>query len=103
MRKTPCEHIVWNILPCIRKKIAMSLLQRGLNQKEVAQKLDVSSAAISQYLSEKRGKMVKLSKDIEKEIEKSADKILKGTDTIEELCRICMIVKKEKNIDELIC
>ncbi len=103
MRKTPCEYIVWNILPCIRKKLAENLLKSGLSQKEVAEKLGVSSAAISQYLSNKRGKMEKFNTKIEREIEKSARAILNGKDVIDEICRICRIIKKDKKIKEKLC
>ena len=103
MKKTPCEYIVWNVLPCIRRKIAEELLSKGLKQCEVAEKIGVSSAAISQYLSDKRGKMEPMNGAIENEIKKSADAVLNGSDIISELCRICSLLKHEKQFDNLIC
>ena len=94
MKKTPCEDIVWDILPGIRKKLAEELLNLGLKQKEVAEKIGVSSAAISQYLSNKRGKIYTFDNKITLEINKSAKKILNGSNTVDELCRICNIIKK---------
>ena len=93
MKTTPCEYIVWSVLPCIRKQLAIYLLKKGLTQKEVADRLGVSSAAVSQYLSNKRGVMEQFNDNIHSEIEKSADELLNGKDIIEELCRICNIIK----------
>ncbi len=103
MKRTPCEYIVWNILPCLRKRLAEVLLQKGLRQKEIAEKLGVSSAAVSQYLSNKRGKMEDFGERISREVEKSADAILRGANVTDELCRICDIIKKEHDLKNIIC
>ena len=40
--KTPCEIIVWNIVPIIRKEFAKNLIENhGLNQRKVAEKLGI--------------------------------------------------------------
>lgn len=103
MKKTPCEVIVWNVIPCIRKRLAENLLKYGLSQKAIAEKIGVSDAAISQYLSNKRGSNDTFDENIGKEIEKSAKKILDGGDVVKEICRICNIVKKEMKIEDTIC
>ncbi|HEC75940.1 MAG TPA: helix-turn-helix domain-containing protein [Thermoplasmatales archaeon] len=103
MKKTPCEEIVWTVLPCIRKKLAENLIGKGLKQKEVAEKLGVSTAAISQYISDKRGNTSIFDNKIENEIKKSADSILNGGDVVEEICRICRVVKKEMKMKNIIC
>ena len=54
--KTPCEIIVWQILPVIRKEFAKSLIENHkLTQRKVAEKLGITEAAVSRYLSKKRG------------------------------------------------
>lgn len=78
-------------------------MEKGLSQKEVAKILGLSSAAISQYMANKRGKNFAFNGKIEKEIEKSAKLILDGKDPIEEICRICNIIKKELDVEEIIC
>lgn len=103
MKKTPCEIIVWTVLPCIRKKLAENLLNKGLSQKEIAEKIGVSNAAISQYISDKRGGNVQLDDEIVNEIEKSANAILNGEDVVKEICRICKIIKEKMDIMEEIC
>ena len=76
MKRTPCEYMMWNGLPVIRKEIAESLISDyGLNQKETAQKLGVTPAAVCQYLSKKRGKIKIIDEEILTEINKSAKRI----------------------------
>jgi len=103
MKKTPCEYIVWNVLPCLRKNLAEMLHQKGMSQKEVAEILGVSDAAISQYLSNKRGAGRKFNDKIKEEIARSADVLINGGDVVSELCRICSFIKKEKMLKEEIC
>jgi len=97
MKQTPCEFMVWSGLPVIRREIAESLItDYNLNQKQTAEKLGVTPAAISQYLSGKRGKIKVIDEKILAEIKKSAGKIYeKGESKIlPETCRICKIMRK---------
>jgi predicted transcriptional regulator len=94
MKHTPCEYIVWNGLPIIRKEIAVSMINDyGLSQNESAEKLGISPAAVSQYLSGKRGKMKVVDKEVYKEINISAERIIQQEDEIlvSESCRLCKI------------
>ena len=94
MKNTPCKYKVWNILPLIRKGIAESMINEyGLKQKEIAKKLCISHAAVSQYLSGKRGKIKITDKELKKEINKSAERIIKQGDEIlvSETCRLCKL------------
>ena len=50
--------MMWNGLPVIRKEIAESMINDfGLSQKETAEKLGITPAAVCQYLSKKRGRI----------------------------------------------
>ncbi len=54
--KIPCEIVVWHVLPLIRREIARELVSNyGMTQAAVAKKFGVTDAAISQYLTKKRG------------------------------------------------
>jgi predicted transcriptional regulator len=100
--KTPCEIIVWNIVPIIRKEFAKNLVTKlGCNQREAANKLGITEAAVSRYISGKRGILEITNKSILKEINNSSKKIAKenGTSVIEETCRICRLLKKAQFID----
>lgn len=55
--KTVCEIVVNDVLPTLRAAVAKELIKNyNLNQSEVAQLLDVSQPAVSQYLRQLRGK-----------------------------------------------
>ena len=95
MKRTPCEYMMWNGLPVIRKEIAESMINNfGLNQKEAATKLGITPAAVCQYLSNKRGKIKIVDENIIEEINKSAEKIINNKDVavVSETCRICKIL-----------
>jgi predicted transcriptional regulator len=90
--------MMWNGLPVIRREIAESMIKNyGLNQKETAQKLGVTPAAVCQYISKKRGKIKILDEKIIKEIDKSAEIIINnGTNkVVGETCRICRIMRSQ--------
>ncbi len=100
--KTPCEIIVWNIVPVIKKEFAKKIVNEfGLNQRETAKKLGTTEATISRYISGKRGALEITDKEIIKEIHNSAQRITKGnaSTVIEEICRICRLLKSRELID----
>ena len=98
MRRTPCEFLMWNGLPVIRREIAESMINNfGLNQKETAIKLGVTPAAICQYISKKRGKIKIIDEKIINEINNSARIIIdNGSNSlVSETCRICNIMREQ--------
>ncbi len=100
--KTPCEIIVWNIVPIIRKEFAKNLINHhGLNQRSAAIKLDITESAISRYISGKRGVLEITDPDILNEIITSTQRIYNGKKTTvnEETCRICRLLKEKEYID----
>jgi predicted transcriptional regulator len=99
--KTPCEIIVWNVVPLIRREFAQNLINKHkLNQRETADKLGITEAAVSRYVAGKRAALGITNKKILKEIQHSTNRILKenGTSIIEETCRICRLIKKTESI-----
>ena len=105
MKQTPCEYLMWNGLPVIRKEIAKSMMINfGLNQNETAEKLKLTPAAVCQYVSEKRGKIKIIDKKIINEIDKSAELIIQQGEAviIPEICRICKILQ-EKEVFPSLC
>jgi len=102
--KTPCEIIVWNIVPIIRKEFAIKLIQdHGLTQRNAAKKLGITEAAISRYVSGKRGAIEITNKKVLNEITKSVEIINKnnGKTTLDEICRICKILQDYEFIEEI--
>ena len=95
MQRAPCEYIVWNGLPIIRRELAACMIHEfGLNQKETAKRLGITPAAVCQYMGNKRGKIRIVDKKILKEIKISAEKIMKEGEkvVVEETCRICRLL-----------
>jgi len=100
--KVPCEIIVWEVLPIIRKEFAKSLIKNhGLTQRKTAEILGLTEASVSRYISGKRGEIKKLNKEMIEEIQKSTTRICNGDSLvlIEEICRICNIFKSKRLVD----
>jgi len=94
MKPSPCEYIAWNVLPIIRKLIAECMIKNyGLKQKETAEKLGLTPAAVSQYLSGKRGRINSIDKNTLKEINITAERIIQQGEevVVAETCRLCKI------------
>ena len=104
MQRTPCEYMIWNGIPAIRKELAETLIKQfGLSQREAAEKLGLTPAAICQYLSKKRGKNNTFDLSIMKEIIISAERIMNnnGNDVVVETCRICHLIQKTKRFSQI--
>lgn len=103
--KVPCELIIWNLLPAIRREFAKILVEDfNLTQREAAKKLGLTESAISNYMKFKRGKEVKFNQKIIDEIEKALKEISKSkkdTLLIEKVCSICTLVRKYGFLCEL--
>lgn len=85
--KHPLEIEYWHILPALRRELAMSLKEKGLKQREIANILGITEAAVSQYVKGCRGKLI-IKEDsfeqkiiefptwLDKEIKKSTETII---------------------------
>lgn len=90
--RPPCEIVVQKILPAIRAELARILIDEGLPQQQVASKLGLSKAAVSQYVSAKRGKEITFSQDIEERIQELAKSLveeLAPNEAVSNLCAVC--------------
>ena len=96
---------MWSGLPVIRKGFAESMIQDfGLSQKEAAERLGITPAAVCQYVSRKRGKVEIADNYVLVEIKTSAGNIIEngGTSVLTETCRICKILRASNEF-ELFC
>lgn len=74
----PQEIEVWYVLPALRREFAKVLIkEHKLTQKAVAELLQITEAAVSQYISGKRASQVKFGNDVLKEIRRSAKRVVK--------------------------
>jgi uncharacterized protein len=97
--KSPCEEIVWDVLPSIRAAIAEELIKRGISQKEVSKMLGITPPAVSQYVSKKRGYNIEFREDIRDAIGKLADDLIekKVDDLVKRICEICRMLQDDEN------
>jgi len=86
------------IIPAIRKYFIEILEKEKISDAEIAKKLKITKAAVSQYKHKKRGKKIKFPKEITKEINKSALAIKKGKDANTEILKIIDKIKKNRYI-----
>lgn len=94
----PQEIEVWYVLPLIRKELAKALLNLNLSQKEIALKLGITEAAISQYINEKRANLVRFDPIMIKAIQRAAKRITKDSKVMKEVEHIVYLMRKEKII-----
>jgi predicted transcriptional regulator len=89
--ETPCQKIVWDVLPAIRAAIAVELVSGGVSQVEAARMLETAPSAVSQYLSGKRGYRMEFEDEVKKSIVMLAEDLIskKQVNVIERICGIC--------------
>ncbi len=101
--KAPCEMVVWYVIPTIRSELAKELFKLGMIQKEIAVLLDITQPAVSQYLSDKRGKELELNPEILVLIKNLARDLNQGKATTKDMVsRTCQICREIKSYD-IIC
>ncbi|MBI4980056.1 hypothetical protein HZC30_00695 [Candidatus Woesearchaeota archaeon] len=98
----PQEIEVWYILPLIRRKIALKLIESGLPQKKVAEMMGITPAAVNQYKKRKRAKEDVFDEELEKELINSIKKIITNNELLgKEIIRLNNLVKKRGLICKL--
>lgn len=88
------------MLPAVGAELARELVGRGMPQKEIAKRLGITPAAVSQYVTGKRGADVKLGKRSLAEVHRLADEVQEGkadeAKMIRAMCGICRIAWDER-------
>ncbi len=98
--KAPCENVVWYVLPAIRSELSKELA-KVISQKEISEILGITQAAVSQYVSNKRGSRIELSDDVRAAIADLADDIARvGTgDPTLAICGICKKIREDEHCE----
>ncbi|MCX8197773.1 MAG: hypothetical protein N3F07_01060 [Candidatus Micrarchaeota archaeon] len=95
----PCSQVHWKILPAISRELALSLDKMKVPRKKIAQAIGATPAAISQYISGKRGGE-RLPEACRKACRKLAKKIASGIGSQAELeaevAKIVVLAKKSR-------
>ncbi|MDK2892333.1 transcriptional regulator [Methanohalophilus sp.] len=95
--KTPCEVVVWDILPAIRAALAAELVHSGVSQQDVASIFGMAPSAVSQYLTKKRGYKIEFDDEIKEVIAELSAEIKSGSDVDlpKKFCEICRLLRTE--------
>ncbi|MBP2030134.1 putative transcriptional regulator [Methanohalophilus levihalophilus] len=94
MRPT-CEIMVQRVLPAIRAEVARTMMiEFGCTQQRVAEVLGLSRAAVSQYVSEKRGADVGFSVETLAQIQIFAEELLEDLTPREKVAKMCEVCKQ---------
>lgn len=108
--KPPCVVVVRYILPAISAQIAKELTERhGLKRSEVAKKMGVTPAAITQYLESVRGgtaiDLVESSEQAARMLSKTADGLARNElsvyDILDNICTVCRAMRSSGLICEM--
>ncbi len=100
-----CETVVQDILPAVRALIAKELQEEGYNQTEIADALDLTQPAVSQYLSAARGKKVqRIEEDPEsaERVEELVSLLMDGAPDDElsrAFCQTCLQIRENELFD----
>jgi len=89
---------VWYAIPAIRREFALEMLKNGIKKAEIAKKLGITKAAVSQYLTKKRAQEMKFNKALKREIKKSVKRIIEGENPLKEIQKIISILRKKNFI-----
>ena len=100
--ESPCQKIVWDVLPAIRAAIAVELVRYGVSQVEAARMLEIAPSAVSQYISGKRGYRIEFEQDVKKSIGLLAQDLKDGKQ-INLVRRTCDICRQLREGDENQC
>lgn len=106
--KTPCELVVGKILPALRASVVRVLSGKyHMRQSEIAKKLGITQASVSQYLSSARAGGTKISDAFPKiaiYAEDIAKHIVSGKEKYEWygiLCTACKDIRSDKKFCEM--
>jgi predicted transcriptional regulator len=91
-----CDTMVRNFLPPMRAEMVFRLVQReGLSQSDAAKRVGVTRAAVSQYMSRKRGASdVQITNELDSMIDRWALAVVTGESDIN-LCDVCQCALKK--------
>ena len=91
-----CDTMVRNLLPPMRAEMVSRLVQKqGLSQSDTAKRVGITRAAVSQYMSKKRGvSEVQISNELDSLIDRWALAVITGESDIN-LCDVCQCALKK--------
>ncbi len=106
--KTPCELVVGKIMPAMRASVVKELSNKyHMKQADIARKLGITQASVSQYLSSTRAagnKMLENFPEIKTYANEISKKIAAGEDRFDwssVLCKACKEIREKESFAKL--
>jgi predicted transcriptional regulator len=102
----PCADVHWKLLPAISRELAIAMGKEGMPQVKIASVLGTTTAAVSQYVSGKRGggKLGAKAREACRKLgKKIARGMVSGSEINSEIARIIVIAKGSRLGDEDPC
>jgi predicted transcriptional regulator len=104
--KTPCELVVGRILPSLRAAVVKELSGKyHMKQSDIAKKVGITQASVSQYLSSARAGSTKVTESFPKikvYADDIASRIVRGEDKFQVYSVLC-VACKDIRADEQFC
>ena len=97
----PQEIEVFYVLPAVRKELAVCMKANGKSQKEIAQLLGVTEAAVSQYMNAKRATLLQLNDKIKAAIVASAKKVVDESSMLRETQQLLSLIREERVVCQM--
>ncbi len=97
----PQEIETFYVIPAVRRYLAIALKERGMKQRDIAGIMNINTAAVSQYFSDKRGHKVTFSPDLQREITKSATHVRDRMSYIRETLHILDLLRATRTLCDI--
>ncbi len=91
---------VFYVIPALRKELAVCMKDSGKSQKDIAKLLGVTEAAVSQYMSLKRGSF-NFNEKIKQAVSDSSKNIVDEPSMMREIQKLLQIVRDERVVCQL--
>lgn len=89
---------LWYIVPALRREFAIEMRRRGVRGVEIARRLGLTKAAVSQYFSKSRAAEFRFDRKTKGLIADSVSKVVNGADSLVEIQRIVDVLRNNAGI-----
>ena len=89
----PQEIEVYYVIPAIKRQLALAFKEQGLKQKDIAKRLQIEPATVSQYIKNKRGAQVTFPEAMKKAVKQSTTKIIDSISLLRETQQLLQLAR----------
>ncbi len=96
MKYLPQEVTLYYLIPSIRREMSLYLKEKGFSNKKIAEILNITPSAVSQYLKNKRSKFY-FDENFKKKIYQKTEMLLKSNTKISSIKILNELIEEAKN------